>query len=147
LANEPNQRRFILPRFFSANGDARTGDRLTVRPLLSGRDQRAIAVLVAACLAIMFLTWLASSGRRGELVDIDAVESLQTTFQVDLNGAEWPELSQLPEVGETLAKRIVESREREGRFASPDDLSRVRGIGPKTLEKIQPYLRPMGTPP
>jgi competence protein ComEA len=50
---------------------------------------------------------------------------------------------QLPEIGEALAKGIVESREQDGPFASHDDLDRVRGIGPKTLERIRPYLRPV----
>jgi competence protein ComEA len=50
---------------------------------------------------------------------------------------------QLPGIGETLAHRIVETRETGGPFPSPDDLRRVRGIGPKKLEEIRPYLRPM----
>jgi competence protein ComEA len=58
-------------------------------------------------------------------------------------GADWPELSLLPGVGETLARRIVESRSKHGRFADLDDLRRVRGIGPKTLERIRPFLRPL----
>ena len=50
---------------------------------------------------------------------------------------------QLPGIGPTLAKRIVESRQAAGPFADQDDLRRVRGIGPKTMEQIRPYLRPM----
>jgi competence protein ComEA len=63
------------------------------------------------------------------------------TFQVDINRADWPELVQLPNVGETIAKRIVESREKDGPFRDHNDLRRVRGIGPKTLENLRPYLR------
>jgi DNA uptake protein ComE-like DNA-binding protein len=37
----------------------------------------------------------------------------------------------------------VESREAEGPFADLEELRRVRGIGPKTLERIRPYLRPI----
>ena len=60
-----------------------------------------------------------------------------------MNEADWPELSQLPGVGETLAQRIVESRETAGAFVDNEDLQRVRGIGPRTFERIKPYLRPM----
>lgn len=49
----------------------------------------------------------------------------------------------LPGLGETLAKRIVASRESEGPFRDHDDLRRVRGIGPRTLERIRPYLLPI----
>ena len=64
-------------------------------------------------------------------------------FQLDVNQADWPEISVLPDVGETLARRIVESRALDGPFADLDELQRVRGIGPKTLERIRPYLRPL----
>ncbi len=64
-------------------------------------------------------------------------------FQVDVNSAGWPELSQLPGIGEALARRIVESREQQGPFADHQELRRVRGIGPRTLERISPFLRPM----
>jgi competence protein ComEA len=49
----------------------------------------------------------------------------------------------LPDIGPTLAGRIVESRAAEGAYLDHDDLMRVKGIGPKTLEKIRPYLLPM----
>ena len=55
----------------------------------------------------------------------------------------WPELTQLPGIGETLARRIVESRRQAGPFADHEDIRRVRGIGPRTLERISPYLQSM----
>jgi competence protein ComEA len=42
-----------------------------------------------------------------------------------------------------MARRIVESRQATGEFRDHDDLRRVRGIGPRTLEKMKPYLLPM----
>ena len=54
-----------------------------------------------------------------------------------------PELAELPGVGETLARRIVEVRRERGPFADHEDLRRVRGIGPRTLERLRPYLLPM----
>ena len=62
---------------------------------------------------------------------------------MDINKADWPELAELPEVGETLARRIVDSRAQDGEFRDHDDLKRVRGIGPATLEQMRPYLMPM----
>jgi competence protein ComEA len=76
-------------------------------------------------------------------VDIDVAEPLRGTFQIDINSAGWTELAQLPEIGEALANRIIETRERDGPFTSLDDLDRVRGIGPTTLDKIRPFLRPI----
>ncbi|REK13106.1 MAG: helix-hairpin-helix domain-containing protein [Planctomycetota bacterium] len=87
--------------------------------------------------------WLAQGGASGRLIEIDRAPRQPARFQVDINQAGWAELSALPEIGETLARRIVESREAEGPYADLDDLERVRGIGPKTLEQIRPYLRPL----
>lgn len=87
--------------------------------------------------------WLAQGGLSGRLIEIDRATPESVAFELDVNAADWPELSVLPNIGETLAKRIVESRQADGPFADVDDLQRVRGIGPKTLEQIRPYLRPL----
>ncbi len=60
---------------------------------------------------------------------------------VDLNRADAAELETIPGIGPALAGRIVAWREANGRFRTLDDLVKVRGIGPKTLEKLRPYLR------
>lgn len=91
----------------------------------------------------MASSWLASGGLGGGLVDIDAAAPQEAAFKTDINSADWTELMQLPEIGEALARRIVESRAKDGRFTSHNDLDRVRGIGPKTLERIRPFLRPI----
>ena len=49
----------------------------------------------------------------------------------------------MPGIGEVLAHRIVEDRALNGPFLELDDLRRVRGIGPVTLEKMKPFLLPM----
>tara|TARA_B100000809_G_C15052458_1_gene499434 strand:- start:346 stop:735 length:390 start_codon:yes stop_codon:yes gene_type:complete len=49
-------------------------------------------------------------------------------------------------VGETPARRIVESRNDDGLVSSHDDLAGVPGIGPKTIDAIRPYLLPITEP-
>jgi competence protein ComEA len=106
-------------------------------------DQAAVAGLVTVALAAMIGHWLYHGGHRGRMIEVDRVEPGTIAFTVDLNEADWPELTVLPGVGETLAKRIVEYRQEHGPFHDFDDLRRVRGIGPRTLERLTPYLRPM----
>jgi competence ComEA-like helix-hairpin-helix protein len=55
---------------------------------------------------------------------------------VDINHASEDELRALPGIGSVLATRIVEARERDGPFASLDDLRRVRGLGRAKLERL-----------
>lgn len=60
---------------------------------------------------------------------------------LDANTAPVEALETLPNIGPTLARRIVEARA-DGPFRSLDDVrARVRGIGPVTLARITPYLR------
>lgn len=61
---------------------------------------------------------------------------------IDVDRASEAELLRLPGIGPSLAARIVAERESGGAFGGPEGLLRVRGIGPKTLEKIRPYLTP-----
>ena len=60
---------------------------------------------------------------------------------LDINQAQVEDLMVLPGIGETKARLIVESRRNSGPFAVPEDLTRVRGIGTKTVTRLQPWLR------
>lgn len=60
---------------------------------------------------------------------------------VDLNRATVAELDQLPGVGPSTARAIVDHRTRNGPFASVDDLLAVRGIGPAKLAELKPFAR------
>ncbi len=111
--------------------------------LLRRADQMVVAVLVLVAMAATVGWWIAQGGLAGRLIEVDRAEPQTAEFQVDLNKADWPELVQLPGIGETLAQRIVESREADGPYLDHEELRRVRGIGPKTLNGIRPYLRPI----
>jgi len=59
---------------------------------------------------------------------------------LDVNRADAAELARLPGVGSGLAQRIVEERERRGRFDSPEALRYVLGMGPKKLAAIRGFI-------
>jgi competence protein ComEA len=61
---------------------------------------------------------------------------------LELDRATAPEWERLPGIGPSLASRIVADRVERGPFRAPEGLLRVRGIGPRTLERIRPYLAP-----
>ena len=111
--------------------------------MLRRADQAAVATLVLAGLVATMGWWMARGGLQGRVVELERADPQTARFEVDVNSAEWPELVQLPSIGETLAKRIVDSRRQNGPFRDHNDLRRVRGIGPKTLSAIKPYLRPL----
>jgi competence protein ComEA len=59
---------------------------------------------------------------------------------IDVNRADAGELQKLPGVGPVMASRIIAERAKAP-FRSAEDLRRVSGIGPKTLEKLRPFVR------
>lgn len=59
---------------------------------------------------------------------------------LNLNVASETELRQLPGIGPALSQRITAHREEYGSFATVSELTRVRGIGDKTLERLEPLI-------
>ncbi|MEO6826260.1 MAG: ComEA family DNA-binding protein [Microbacteriaceae bacterium] len=57
--------------------------------------------------------------------------------KVNLNSADQATLETLPRVGPQLAKRIMDWRSANGRFASIEDLMSVTGIGDKTFDGLK----------
>ena len=77
----------------------------------------------------------------GEAVPIDAggapPGSTTPAGPLDLNSASAEQLDSLPGVGPSTAAAIVGYRDEHGPFASIDDLTEVRGIGPAKLEALR----------
>ena len=59
---------------------------------------------------------------------------------INVNTAKKDELIFLPNVGPVTAERIIRFREDFGVFKSIGDLTRAKGIGPKTLDKLRKYV-------
>ncbi len=75
----------------------------------------------------------------GETVLVPEARTATGEDRLSLNTATERELELLvPGVGPVTAARIVEARP----FESIEDLLNVSGIGPATLEKIRPYVKP-----
>lgn len=110
---------------------------------LRAPDQAVVAALAVLGLVLIGGSWIYRGGLRGQMVDIDRAERRPITFQLDINASDWPEWMQLPGIGEELARRIVDSRNADGPFRDHQDLLRVRGIGPRTLDRLRPYLLPV----
>ena len=115
----------------------------TGRWVLRRLDQLTAGAILAVALLAIAGYWIVRGGASGRTIEIDRAGPRSIEFQVDINTAPWPELTAIPDIGEALAKRIVESRETEGPFVDHNDLLRVRGIGPRTLESMKPHLLPL----
>ena len=70
-------------------------------------------------------------------------EKLRTPGEgtVNINTADADELQRLPGVGPAMSGRILDYRKQIGRFASPEQLRDVKGIGEKTYAKMESFVR------
>ena len=116
-------------------------DKHEARPLTAGDG------VASFHLAITILLWVLALGTlllRPQ--DGDGLQALRPArASIDPNRAPWWELTMLPRIGEHLARRVVRFRELGAGvatpvFCRPADLEGVRGIGPKTVQRISPFL-------
>lgn len=59
---------------------------------------------------------------------------------VSINSAGLEELQRLPGVGPSTAQKILDYRNQLGRFTTIEQLDDVKGIGPKKLENMRPFV-------
>ncbi len=75
-------------------------------------------------------------------VQTEAARSLPETEpeRININEASAEELQQLPQIGETIAQRIVDYRTEHGPFSGISELMNVEGIGESRFEAIKDYV-------
>ena len=82
---------------------------------------RSRRLLILCLVSVLFLTfvpalWAGESGK------------------VNINTASVEEIAKLEKIGEKYAERIVQYRKDNGPFEKAEDITKVKGIGPKTFE-------------
>jgi comEA protein len=70
----------------------------------------------------------------------DVITMTAAGDRVGINTASSEELQRLPGIGPAIAERIIEYRARYGLFRSVDELTAVKGIGPKTFAKLESQI-------
>ena len=93
-----------------------------------------IAVLFLLCAASIYTQQIAFADQHGQ-------HTIEQVLLININTADVDELSELPGVGKKKAEAIVSYRELNGEFESIEELTNVRGIGPKMYEKIAAQIR------
>ena len=110
--------------------------------------------VLAGLIVLASLALLAQVGRRPALFadppPAAAARAGEVRDTLDPNIAPAAQLAELPGIGPSKAEAIVAWRESAGAtpaFRRPEDLARVRGIGPATVGKIAPFLHFAPPPP
>ena len=124
----------VSPGVYELPAGSRAGDAVAAAGgLAEGADTTAINL--AAVLADGEKVYVPLEG---EAVTSSQEGSLEGgAAPVNLNTATAEELDGLPGIGEATAQAIIEDREANGPFLSPEDLMRVSGIGEKKFERLE----------
>jgi len=62
-------------------------------------------------------------------------------MRIDLNRSLEADLVLLPGIGEVMAERIIDYREKNGPYKKIEDLKKVKGIGEKKFEQIREFIK------
>ncbi|WP_224366568.1 ComEA family DNA-binding protein [Hyalangium versicolor] len=73
----------------------------------------------------------------GEGAPPTGAQALALGLKLDLNSASEEELARLPGVGRSLARKLVEARDAQGRFSNWTEVDAVSGVGAAKLETLQ----------
>ncbi|QQR91655.1 MAG: helix-hairpin-helix domain-containing protein [Myxococcales bacterium] len=78
--------------------------------------------------------------------EVQAPQSPQPTdsLEINLNTATLKELMLLPGIGPAKAEAIIKLRDKRKSFKKIHEILRVKGIGRKTLKRLQPMLKLSG---
>ena len=72
----------------------------------------------------------------------NSIHQMAMGRRVSLTSSTIQQLETVPHIGPVRAAEIVRDRREKGNFLSIGDLKRVRGIGPRTVQKVAQYVRP-----
>ena len=110
----------------------------------SRRQQQVLGCCILLYLVSLCAAAVTDDSQRVESSPLRQSDPPEMAFYLDapinINRADALELQLLPSIGPVLAERILAHRQEQGDFHSLDDLDAVKGIGPKTIQKISPYL-------
>jgi competence protein ComEA len=74
------------------------------------------------------------------LGEMSAFHKITLGIPISVNEESETGLTAIPGIGPGLAKAIVQERSERGGFKRLNEVLSVKGIGPKTYKKIEPYL-------
>lgn len=122
-------------------------DSLPGRPARATRAAVAITLVAVSGLGLAFSvarSWTPPGMGVGGVGEMGGAGRAITATRIDLNTATAAELDLLPRIGPALARRILDDRAEHGPFRAFDELGRVKGIGPRTLERLRPHATASG---
>lgn len=83
---------------------------------------------------------ITSDAGNNVIIENENSENKELTKKVNINTATQSELENLPGIGPSIASKIIEYREKNGKFKKIEDLQNIKGIGDAKLGNIKEYI-------
>jgi len=116
-------------------------------PLWTTRQRKALWALLICFWLALAVRWTFNRVYLSDAPDAAAPRSAELADRIDPNVCDWQTLAAIPTLGEKRAQAIVAYREKSiaaGHgpivFHAISDLTHVKGVGPSTIENIEPFL-------
>lgn len=103
---------------------------------LTQEERQVVLFLIAVALAGLGIDFLTN-----KYLPVKTVAGLtQELGKINLNSADKDMLMSVPGIGEKLAQRIIEYRDKQISFGSLEELKHIKGISESKYEKIKDYV-------
>ena len=101
-------------------------------------NRYGIGVVFAALVLMLIVSPAIAQDSKVEAAKTN--EALASMQQVNINEADADTLATLKGIGKDRALKIIEYREQNGPFQTPEDITKVKGIGKKIFEQNKDFI-------
>ena len=81
-----------------------------------------------------------SKNQNNDYVTIGEISKTSPNIKININLATKEELQKLNGIGEGIAKKIIEYRNKNGKFKTIEEIKNVSGIGDSKYNKIKEFI-------
>ena len=86
------------------------------------------------------IPFVTTNAGENTIIDEGTTSNTGSNLKVNINKATQADLQLLPGIGESTAAKIIEHREKNGKFSSIEEIKNVSGIGDAKYENIKDYI-------
>jgi competence protein ComEA len=96
--------------------------------------------LVTVLLLVVVSFIMVTGGGLQAAANAEGKDTGSSSAKININTAGSEQLRKLPRIGEKMSQRVIDYREKNGKFKRIEDIMKVKGIGEKTFEGFKDMI-------